>query len=136
MTGFDSERPFSIWSYTVSHRQLLLRSTRQDHALGAPDLDTQIDVLFKNVTALKLASRLTELKLREVRDEQASDLINDAAIPCEPRQHVISVRGGAVVGWVICGVVAVDEWAGDYSDPSRVASGRWSGPVLFGGPQP
>jgi hypothetical protein len=41
-------RRFQLWSYSVSHAQLLLRSTKDDQH------QTQVDVLFKNVRLMCL----------------------------------------------------------------------------------
>ena len=53
MTGslFVSDRFFQIWRYTVSHRQLLLRSTKSDVA------HTRIEILFKDVSLMLMELR-------------------------------------------------------------------------------
>ena len=57
---FESSRRFQVWLYTVSHAQLLLRSTKTgDHA-------TRIDLLFKNVRSLNLPTATDGLRVREV----------------------------------------------------------------------
>ena len=43
---FHSDRFFQAWRYTVSHRQLLLRSTKSDVA------QTRIDIVFKDVSLM------------------------------------------------------------------------------------
>jgi hypothetical protein len=43
---FASERLFQTWRYTVSHRQLLLRSNKTNAA------NTRIEILFKNVSLM------------------------------------------------------------------------------------
>ncbi|MEV4347630.1 hypothetical protein AB0J83_24510 [Actinoplanes sp. NPDC049596] len=43
---FRSERRFSVWAYSVSHSQLLLRATRSGD-------ERRIDLLFKPVEAVK-----------------------------------------------------------------------------------
>ena len=42
----NSKRMFQIWSFVVSHTELLLRSTK------SPDHRTRIDVFFKGVGEL------------------------------------------------------------------------------------
>jgi hypothetical protein len=52
---FSSDRRFQLWSYRVSHSQLLLRSVKDaEHT-------SRIDVLFKGVDALDLPTRLDGL---------------------------------------------------------------------------
>jgi hypothetical protein len=62
---FRSKRRFSPWAYTVSHGQLLLRSSSTDSA------DTTIDVLFKPITVLKLRDSYDGLVIRCATDEEA-----------------------------------------------------------------
>lgn len=58
-TGFDSDRHFQLWLYSVSHAQLLLRSTM------GPNADSRVDVLFKGVAALNLPTSFDGLRVRE-----------------------------------------------------------------------
>jgi hypothetical protein len=46
------DRVFQLWRYTVGMKRLLLRSTK------TPTFGTRIDVLFQNVKAMKLPTRL------------------------------------------------------------------------------
>ena len=62
---YSSERKFQVWAYTVSHRQLLLRSVK-----SATD-QTRINLLFKNVRALNLISTLQGIRIEA--SDQASD---------------------------------------------------------------
>lgn len=52
-----SERTFQLWQYTVSHGQLVLRSTK-DSKNGM-----QLDVLFKNVQRVELPSLMRGLQV-------------------------------------------------------------------------
>jgi hypothetical protein len=54
----DLARRYQVWTYSVSHQQLLLRSTPQDAD------QTQIDILFKGVTASLLRPWYEHLSLR------------------------------------------------------------------------
>ncbi|MBM6402650.1 hypothetical protein JQN72_00115 [Phycicoccus sp. CSK15P-2] len=57
--GFESKRHFQLWLYSVSHAQLLLRSTKGRNA------DSRVDVLFKGVAALNLPTSFDGLRVRE-----------------------------------------------------------------------
>ena len=54
---FTSSRRFQLWRYTVSHGQLLLRSTKSSSE------KTRIDILFKDVISLNLKSLLDGLRI-------------------------------------------------------------------------
>lgn len=120
------ERRFQIWRYEVGHRQLLLRSVP---GAGA---STQLDVLFKNVTAIKLPTLLEGLRIEQVPDVAARTAIRDVRATQEPGQHVFTVDGANYVGYVVGGIVVTDEWSGDYLDESRLLSGQWEGPIALG----
>ncbi|MEV6415517.1 hypothetical protein [Kribbella sp. NPDC051718] len=62
---FRSNRPFQLWAYTVSHSQLLLRSSSTDSD------DTTIDVLFKPITVLKIRHVYDGLVIRCATEEEA-----------------------------------------------------------------
>jgi hypothetical protein len=56
---FQSGRHFQVWRYTVSHAQLLLRSTRDDSHT------TRIDVLFKGVDRVDLPTSFNGLSIEQ-----------------------------------------------------------------------
>lgn len=67
----ESTRTFRLWSYTVSHCQLLLRSAR-----NTADRDSlNLDVLFSGVSHIELSDTLRGLRLRAAsqQDEAAPD---------------------------------------------------------------
>jgi hypothetical protein len=98
---------FQIWSYTVSHGQLLLRSTR------SPERATQIDVLFKNVSALSLSTTFDGL---EVFDDE------DAVLPVFAKpihgRRVFIVRACDVEYYVVAGAVFHVESQASHNDSS------------------
>ena len=57
-------RQFQIWSYKVSHAQLLLRSTKSENN------PTRIDLLFKNVAIINIPTLLNDVRIRRA-DEWA-----------------------------------------------------------------
>ncbi|HEY4114599.1 MAG TPA: hypothetical protein VGM17_11130 [Rhizomicrobium sp.] len=54
---YSSDREFQLWKYTVSHRQLLLRNVK------SPAEPTRIDLLFKDVKGLNLATILHGIRI-------------------------------------------------------------------------
>lgn len=94
---------FQWWSYTVSHAQLLLRST------PSPVRATQVDVLFKDVSSVCIPTTLDDLEILE-------EPLLPGADPGTHRRFVVRGRGaGGLVG---AGAVFHEEWTGEHSDPS------------------
>ena len=62
------QRPFQIWAYSVSHSQLLIRSNRSDDCL------TRIDVLFKDVAAIKLPTLFDRFKVTEASASETAEM--------------------------------------------------------------
>lgn len=61
---FSSPREFRIWSFTVGHKELLLRSTKEN------SLTTRVDVLFVNVAAINLPTTLPEIDVVEADERE------------------------------------------------------------------
>lgn len=95
----DSERTFTVWSYTVSHSTLLLRSVKPD-----PEA-RRVDVLFKGVERMDLPSRMDGLRITG----------DDGAY------RLSGVRWTGSVTALMC---AVREDTGGYVDPSPFRTGR------------
>lgn len=101
---------FQVWSYTVSHGQLLLRRTKsREHP-------TRFDVLFSNVAYMGLATVFDELDLSEADISVFPAL---GALSLSDRV-IYAVRGINAEGIVIAGSVVWHEDQGDYDDPSHL----------------
>jgi hypothetical protein len=120
MALIDSKRRFQMWSYIVSHGQLLLRSTKGDGH------DTRVDVLFKNVVHINLPTLLTGLRVTEAdpatRNRVLASVTGRSALP-ETETHVFLVQDANTSGVVVAGFVGLAEDSGEYSDPSPLLSG-------------
>lgn len=107
-------REFQIWEYTVSHGQLLLRSTK------ANIHKTQIDVLFKNVVFIQLPARFQGLTISEI----ASDDPRAAAVSLGEfsllGQTIFLVEGDAWTGVVVAGAVYFLEDESTHNDQSKL----------------
>lgn len=112
MTDLSYERPFQIWSYVVSHRQLLLRSNK------SPLQTSRVDVLFKNVKEVKLPTELDRLEIREATTDEIARLGVDG----ESTARVFVVSGAEREGYVVAGAVAAVEDDKDYHEPSALRS--------------
>lgn len=105
---FKYDGRFQWWSYTVSHGQLLLRST------PSTTRATQVDVLFKDVSSVSLPTTSDDL---EVFDGEGMGLPLPLPVgPIEGRKMLV-VRGRGVDGHVVAGAAFHREWHGTHSDP-------------------
>lgn len=104
---FADRGKFQWWSYTVGHGQLLLRSTKSS------DRPTQIDVLFKNVSAVSLRAVIDDLEVVET-DRDVEGMIGDESILAK----VFLVRSRGYEGLVVAGSVVRDEGDHEYHEQS------------------
>jgi len=105
-------RRFLIWVYTVSHSELLLRSTKTS------DLVTRIDVFFKNVAAIHLPTILDGLAVSEATDIERVELHLQIDPSRLEGRKVFVVRGSNFTGYVVAGVMAWHEDEQEYHEPS------------------
>jgi hypothetical protein len=102
---------FQMWAYTVSHACLLLRSPK------SPSRGTQIDVLFKNVAAIRLPVSFTDLEIAEEAVEDAEPAIDTGRRGFGDRK-LYALRGVAWRGAVVAGVAVWHEGHEGYSQRS------------------
>jgi hypothetical protein len=100
---FTDRGTFQWWSYTVSHGQLLLRSPK------SADRPTQIDILFKNVSAVELRTVMEGLEVIET-DARPKNAAGD--------DRVFLVRSRDFAGFVLAGAVTRDEGDHEYYEQS------------------
>ncbi|MDR7320852.1 MULTISPECIES: hypothetical protein [Catenuloplanes] len=114
---FRSERDFSVWAYTVSHGQLLLRSGWPSDAGAHP---TRIDLLFKPVQAVKSRMNHSGLVVRCATDEEHERIIRDSGLkPVAVRVFVI--ESGDALDYVVSGAVGWQEDDQAANAPSALA---------------
>ncbi len=109
VTKFSSDRTFQLWAYTVSHAQLLLRSTKTDRH------PTRIEVLFKNVRYVALPTRMEGVTLQHCEAAEVPFELSGLSPDGGPWFQVGS-RG--VTGYVAAAVAFVSEDELEYHDPS------------------
>ena len=106
-------RRFQLWTYTVGHGQLLLRSPK------TTNLPTRIDVLFKNVAAIHLPTILDGLVVSEAAGLESEEL----SVQCDPSRlegrKIFVIHGSNFTGYVIAGAVAWHEDHYEYDEPSQ-----------------
>lgn len=109
----NSKRYFQLWSYTVSHSELLFRSTK------SAEFPTRIDVLFKGVKEFHLPTTSNGLLITEASDVDARKLCNLRKSQSPGGGvKVFMVQGKDFVGYVAALVVLCHEDDGEYNGPS------------------
>lgn len=95
------EHPFQVWSYSHSHRTLVLR--------GRPgeDYDHYVDVEFGNVLGMKLATGYARLSVEVAADASEMDEFLRSPKRYEDRFMKLVVSDGERTGFVVCGRVRV-----------------------------
>jgi hypothetical protein len=114
-------RRFRVWEYSVGHRQLLLRSTKDgDHS-------TRVEIAFKDVRAIQIPTVVDELSIAVANAAAGADA--RARLGDDSTTGIVyGLSGLAFQGYVIAGIAFGHEDDGDYWDPSPLLSSNWPGP--------
>src|SRR6266850_5675976 len=107
-------REFQIWSYNVGHGELLLRSPK------IPSLPTRIDILFKDVRAMELRTRITGLSIEEAQPGDIMDRGTKLVDTMEKGHKVYLIKTQDWIGCLIAGAVFWHEDQGEYGQPSAL----------------
>ncbi|MEV6817079.1 hypothetical protein [Micromonospora sp. NPDC051296] len=96
---FRSERFFSLWSYSATHSQLLLRADR----LPGSDsrLPTTVEVLFTPITAVRMQDGYNGLLIRCATDEEAASIEREITIYRPEEARVLILESEGVSGHVV-----------------------------------
>lgn len=78
ITMFHSNRKFRLWSYTVSHSSLILRSEMKypDQDNYSESLSSNIDLEFWAVSYINIPSDILGINIREIKEEVLPKEIN------------------------------------------------------------
>jgi hypothetical protein len=103
---------FRVWAYTVGHGRLLLRSTK------SAARDSQIDILFKGVSALRLPTSMRDFRVSS--KEPSPDELNQLGFPSPaPRdQKLFVLESTDSRAYVLALAMDADETKRDYHEPS------------------
>lgn len=115
------ERVFQLWAFTVGMNRLLLRSVKSESH------PTRIDVLFQNVKAMSLPTQLDGLVITEPVPARERDLIEETGLMPDEGTVFFEIETSGRTGFVVAGVVVVDEDQGEFFEPSKY----WPGPGGF-----
>ena len=105
-------RRFELWTYVVSHRQLLLRSNKSEqHA-------QRCEILFTNVARVDLPTLVDDLDIQLATGETTPAAVAHLGALERADRPVYLVRGQNCLGYVVAGSLAVKEDDGEYHSPS------------------
>jgi hypothetical protein len=88
--AFESERRFRIWDYTVSHKQMLVRSPMSP---SPEESSENIDIVFWGVEYIGIPSMMSGVEVRQASDEEAA---SEALLgmKCDSRSLFVLSSGG------------------------------------------
>ena len=112
MTLLDFRRPFQIWVYSVSHGQLLLRSNKSGI------YETRIDVLFKNVSYMNIATNLDVLMIRQVEYHFIKEIGAPVDGDAVKNRNFYELRSNGNKGYIFSGSVNWHEDNGSHYEAS------------------
>ena len=107
------DRAFQVWSYSVSHSVLLLRSNQ---SIAHP---TRIDLMFRAVGELRLRSRLEGLTVDLASMSQLSNELNEIQVSRGDSIFTLSSDDFAR-GYVVASAMYLSEDALSYGEPSTI----------------
>lgn len=114
MKPFDFDRKFQAWRYSVSHGQLLLRSTKDENH------GTQVDVLFKNVVFIQLPACFSGLRISEMPDQEFRSLNLPLGLFSAEGKKCFRLEGAGWTGLVVAGVMAWSEEDAEHFAASKL----------------
>lgn len=107
---FRSDRYFKVWQYTVSHRRLLLRSTRDRPPT------TRIDIHFGVVGVMLIRPSYDGLVIRRASDEECMKVSFDYGVEVRPGR--LFALGGDLKSFIVSAPPQWHEDEGEMDDPS------------------
>jgi hypothetical protein len=91
-----------MWSYTISHSQLLLRSPK------SPGVETRMDVVFANTASICIPQRMKNMCVREITfDAMPSEF--RGLVVADDGTRLFAVTGDGFVGYVAAGAIHIAE---------------------------
>jgi hypothetical protein len=110
------DRKFQLWLYSVSHGQLLLRSTKNQN------YQTQVDVLFKNVAIIQLPVVFAGLAISEISQQEFRLFELSACLLDVHERRCFKLEGENWDGFIVAGHVSWLENDSEHSAESELLS--------------
>lgn len=114
MPEVPRDRTFQLWSYTVGHSRLLLRSTKSEQR------GTRVDILFKNVANINLPTVIEDLNVERADAATTRALARSLGSADLGERQVFLVRGRNCDGYVVAGALVHREDEGEYDEASAL----------------
>ena len=111
---FSSDRRFSVYSYSVSHGRLLLRSGKSNKCA------TRIDILFHDVRGMEIRSWFDGIEITEESPKLLENFASNPSILLELGNKVYSLKGVGWNGYVLGGILRTHEDDGEFFGPSSL----------------
>lgn len=111
-TLFESRREFQLWSFSASHRQLILRSNPERIARTS----TRVEIYFGHVEFMSIRSTYHSILIRESGPEDAAHIAN--RIPTDLRPGSTYFLEVGTQSFVVSARPAWREAECDFDDPS------------------
>jgi hypothetical protein len=111
-TLLELRRMVQLWSYTVGHKCLLLRATKEQG--DGP----RVDILFKGVGAIQVPTVMSDLVIREANDDERGAILRDTDPKRAFQRRCFILEGTGFRGWVLAGVMVSAEDDEAYDAPS------------------
>ncbi len=108
------DRQFQIWSYVVSHNQLLLRSPKSQRAI------TRVDILFKGVSFIHMETGFSGLSVQVLDEKAQKPLPNIPDILEDQKLFVLHTSSG--LGYIVAAAYAAVEDDKEHYDASALIS--------------
>ncbi|HEU5378087.1 MAG TPA: hypothetical protein VFV38_21910 [Ktedonobacteraceae bacterium] len=107
------DRVFAVWKYTISHRQLILRSVK-DQERG---ISTRIDLLFKPVAWMSLPTSLSDVRVEEASPEHVQFMTTTSGVTLQGSEKLFVLQGNQTQGYVAASLYALDESTREFDEP-------------------
>jgi hypothetical protein len=120
------KRTFQIWSYSVSHSVLLLRSPQ------TATTPTRIDLMFRAVQEMRLRSRMEDIEIRTPQTEMTSGTFVDVRISGGRSLFVVSTADPSC-GFVVANSLYMSEDDLSYGEPSTIDAPELADNVISSG---
>lgn len=123
MPVYSSSRSFYIFSYTISHGLLLLRSDKTDRH------SSRVDILFQDVIAIESRMKLDKLTISEEEPSFLKGVRSNPAAIMEPGHKVYSLKCDGWTGYVVGGIMRVHEDDKNLFEPSYLLTDFSEDPI-------
>lgn len=114
---FTSDREFSFWDYSITHRQLLIRSPRFKGKFNC-----NLDVVFMGVTAVHSASSFFGLTILEPSVEERLSFLSTLSFP--DRGKLFVVESQSIRSYICAETVSMTDVDSDFSVTSLKGMGK------------